>query len=114
MFCMKCSAELPDHTKFCHTCGQTMGAVSAGGGAAAAPARIVQGAKPQKSSDSKMRSYVVGMILLAVLGISWFEQRKTSNPLPSPVQAAQSQPQLHTQTTGDQAFTVTAGGTERL
>ena len=42
MFCAKCGADLPNDSRFCRSCGQTLGVVSVGGGAAAAvaPARI--------------------------------------------------------------------------
>jgi hypothetical protein len=42
VFCTKCGTDLPDDSRFCRSCGQTLGVVSTGGGAAAAvaPARI--------------------------------------------------------------------------
>jgi zinc-ribbon domain len=47
MFCTKCGTDLPDDSRFCRSCGQTLGSVSTGGGAAAAPARIATPAKPK-------------------------------------------------------------------
>jgi hypothetical protein len=108
MFCMKCGTDLPDNSRFCRTCGQTLDPVSTGGGAAAAPARITpRESKPPKSSIAWS---VVGVIVLLVLGVSWYAQNAKTRPLPLPEQSARTQqPQLHTTATGDKAFTVAAG-----
>jgi hypothetical protein len=84
MFCAKCGADLPNDSRFCRSCGQTLGAVSVGGGAAAAvaPARIP--AHEPKSSNAILS--VVGLVLLfALFGASCYEvyvQWKTSSSLP--------------------------------
>ncbi|HYM74966.1 MAG TPA: zinc-ribbon domain-containing protein [Candidatus Dormibacteraeota bacterium] len=111
MFCSKCGTDMPEDSRFCRSCGQTVGAaVSTGGGvaAAAAPARIPTRVSPQPKSKSTL-GIVAGLVLLLVLGAVWYVQNTTSRPMPSAAQAPQ--PQLHTQTTGDKAFTVSAGGT---
>jgi hypothetical protein len=50
---------------------------------------------------------VAGLVLLLVLGAVWYVQNTTTKSLPSTAQAPQ--PQLHTQATGDKAFTINAG-----
>ena len=77
-------------------------------GAAVAPARI-PGAAQQKRSSS-LSVWVVGLVLLGVVGTVWFIQNANSKPLPSRQTAQTHQPQLHAQATGDKAFTVNAGG----
>ena len=66
MFCTKCGTDLPDDSRFCRTCGQTLGVVSTGGGAAAAvaPAPIQPPVAPRASSGAG-RS--IGMRLIPVL-----------------------------------------------
>jgi len=83
MFCAKCDADLPNDSRFCRSCGQTLGVVSVGGGAAAAvaPARIP--AHEPKSSNAVWS--VVGLVLLfALFGASLYAlyvQWKTSSSL---------------------------------
>jgi hypothetical protein len=107
MFCTKCGTDLSDDSRFCRSCGQTLGVVSTGGGAAAAPARI-QTPTPQPKSKSTL-GIVAGLVLLGMLGVVWHVQNISHQPLPTPT-ASVPQPQLHTQTTGEKAFTVNAGG----
>jgi hypothetical protein len=110
MFCSKCGTDLPADSRFCRSCGQTLGVVSTGGGAAAAvaPARI-----PAPAPKRGLPIWtVVGLVLLAVLGTVWYIQNANSKLSPQ-VHAAQtpqpSQPQLHTVTMNDKAFTINAG-----
>lgn len=106
MFCTKCGTDLPDDSRFCRSCGQTLGVVSTGGGAAAAPARIA----PKPKSRFTYWHYV-GLLVLVLLGGTWYVQNMRKSALPLPEQSRQvAQPQLHTQGTGDKAFTVNAGG----
>jgi hypothetical protein len=55
---------------------------------------------------------MVGLVLVGALGAVWLIQEMTSKPVPQ-VPAVQTrqvpQPQLHTVTTGDKAFTLNAG-----
>jgi hypothetical protein len=111
VFCTKCGTDLPNDSRFCRSCGQTLSVVSTGGGGAAAavgPARILE-TKPKRSLTIWT---VVGLALLGVLGTVLYIQNVTSNPLPQ-VRAAQTPqappPQLHTVTTGDKAFTLSVG-----
>jgi hypothetical protein len=110
MFCSQCGTDLPKDSRFCRSCGQTLGVVSTGGGAAAAvaPARIPE-PKPKRSLPIWT---VVGLVLLGVLGTVWFIQNASPKPLQQ-ARAAQTPqpppPQLHTVTTGDKAFTLNAG-----
>jgi zinc-ribbon domain len=109
MFCTKCGTDLPDDSRFCRGCGHTLGAVSTGGGAAAAPARVAP--VPAKPKSRFTYWHYVALLILVFLAGTWYVQNKSSNPLPVPTQSARvPQPQLHTQGTGDKAFTVNAGG----
>jgi hypothetical protein len=97
MFCSQCGTDIPEESRFCRSCGQTLGSVSTGGGAAAAaaPARIPA---PVPEPKSKFTTWTVaGLALLLVLGAVWHVQNTTTKPLPQPAQAPR--PQLHTQTT---------------
>src|SRR5215470_712001 len=105
MFCSKCGTDHSDDSRFCRKCGQTLGVVSTGGGAAAAPARIATPAKP-KSRFTYW--HYLALLFLVFIGGTWYVQNMKSNALPLPEQA--TQPHLHTQITGDKAFTVPAGG----
>jgi hypothetical protein len=71
MFCTKCGTDLPDDSRFCRSCGSTLGVVSTGGGAAAAfaPARIVE--REEEHSGSAMW-WALPIALVAVVGIAWF------------------------------------------
>jgi len=92
MFCAKCGTGLPDGSRFCRSCGQTLGVVSVGGGAAAAvaPARIP--APEPKSSDAIWG--VVGLVLLlALIATSWYVREKTLRSLPSATAEQVTQPE---------------------
>jgi len=108
MFCGNCGAKTLDDSQFCRKCGEDwLCPPSTDAGAAVAPARIP--ATPQKRSLSVWG--VAGLVLLlGVVGAVRFIQNTTSKPLPSPQTTQARQPQLHTQATGDKAFTVNAGG----
>jgi hypothetical protein len=67
MFCSKCGTDLPDDSRFCRSCGQTLGAVSTGGGAAAAPARI----PAQETKSASANWWMLPIIVLTVLGVAW-------------------------------------------
>jgi hypothetical protein len=74
MTCIKCGIDLPYDSRFCFSCGQTLGAVSVGGGAAAAlaPARIQEPKVSEPHADRAIRSGF-GILLLAVLfGAAWY------------------------------------------
>jgi hypothetical protein len=107
MFCSNCGTNLTDDSRFCRSCGKTMGVVSTGGGAAAAPARIP--ASAAKTGNLIWRVVGLALLLVAVVGTAWYMQQNASKPL-SQSHAAQGSPQLHTTTTGDKSFTVNAGG----
>ena len=107
MFCTKCGTDLPNDSRFCRSCGQTLGAVSTGGGAAAAPARIATPAKP-KSRFTYW--HYVALLILVFIGGTWYVQNMKGRGLSLPEQSTRPQPQSHTQGTGDKAFTVNAGG----
>jgi len=108
MYCSKCGTKTTDDSQFCRKCGLglAVSATSTGAGTAVAPARIP--AAQQKRS--LLVWGVVGLVLLGVVGAVWFIQNTNSKPLPSPQTTQTRQPQLHTQATGDKAFTVNAGG----
>ena len=80
MTCTKCGIDLPYDSRFCFSCGQTLGVVSVGGGAAAAPARIQEPqAVSQLHANHAIRSGI-GILLLAVLfGAAWYVQSHHSN-----------------------------------
>jgi hypothetical protein len=111
MFCANCGAKTLDDSQFCRKCGQglAVSATSAGAGAAVAPARIAAAQVAQKKRSLSVWA-VVGLVLLGVVGAVWLIQNTTSKPLPSPQMTQTRQPQLHTEATGDKAFTVNAGG----
>ena len=73
MFCSKCGCDLPDDSRLCRSCGQALGVVSIGGGAAAAvaPARIPA---PEAKSGSTIRNMVGTMLLLAFLPVAPSEE----------------------------------------
>jgi uncharacterized membrane protein YvbJ len=95
MFCAKCGTDLPDGSRFCRSCGQTLGVVSVGGGAAAAvaPARIPA---PEPKSSNATWSVVGLVLLLALFGTSCYvlyAQWKTSSSLPQPPAEQITQPE---------------------
>jgi hypothetical protein len=106
MFCTKCGEDLPDDSRFCRSCGQTLGAVSTGGGAAAAPARIAQTKAKPKGWFTYWHYF--SLLILLFIGGTWYAENKVH------YQPTQPQPQLHTKSTGDKAFTVSAGGTSYI
>jgi hypothetical protein len=69
VFCTKCGTDLPNDSRFCRSCGQTLGVVSTGGGAAAAvaPARIAPARIPlsERKSGLHMGIKVGALALLA-------------------------------------------------
>jgi uncharacterized membrane protein YvbJ len=81
MTCTKCGVDLPNDSRFCRSCGQTLGVVSVGGGAAAAvaPARIPA---PGPKSGNAIWGVLGIVLLLALLVASWYVQKKASNSLP--------------------------------
>ena len=90
MVCTKCGVTLPGDSRFCGNCGQTMGVVSVGGGAAAAvaPARIPA---PEPKSSNAIWS-VIGIVLLLVLAAaSWYVQSRAASSLPQSQQDQESQ-----------------------
>lgn len=71
MFCSKCGTDLPDDSRFCRSCGQTLGVVSTGGGAAAAfaPARTIE--REEEHSRSAIW-WALPVALIVVVGVAWF------------------------------------------
>ncbi len=92
MFCAKCGTDLPDGSRFCRSCGQTLGVVSVGGGAAAAvaPARIPA---PEPRSSNPIWSIIGLVLLLAVIATSWYVREKTLSSLPQPQAEQVTQPE---------------------
>lgn len=114
MFCLHCGTDIPDGSQFCRKCGQSQTVASTPGGAAAAvaPARIPTTPIPSapKAKANSNRSVITLIVLLGVLVAGWFAVKHGSNgPIPPPSYQTQPQPQLHTQTLGEGAFTVPAG-----
>ncbi len=111
MFCSKCGTETPDDSEFCRKCGKALGVVSTGGGAAAAmaPARIAEPEPKRSSRSSRIPLFLLIVLVMGLAGV-WLHNSSTHTaPLPI-AQSQPPQPQLHTQTTGDKAFTVNAIG----
>jgi hypothetical protein len=107
MFCLTCGTDLPNDSRFCRSCGQTQTAVSTGGGAAAAPARIpTPASKPQNKTTIGI---VAGLLVIVALAGVWYVQNSSRQPIPT---ATTPQPRLYTQSMGDKAFTVNAGGAQ--
>jgi hypothetical protein len=107
MFCSKCGTDLPNDSRFCRSCGQTQTAVSTGGGAAAAPARIPASASTPKSKTTI--GIVAGLVVIVALAGVWYVQNSSRQPIPT---ATTPQPRFYTQNMGDKAFTVNAGGAQ--
>ncbi len=96
MTCTKCGIDLPYDSRFCFSCGQVLGVVSVGGGAAAAlaPAPIPAAIQaPGPHANHAIRSGL-GILLLAVLfGAAWYVQAHSSNSLPKVDGAQVTQPE---------------------
>ncbi len=92
MFCAKCGTDLPDDSRLCPSCNQTLGVVSVGGGAAAAvaPARIPA---PKPKSSNAIWSVLGIVLLLALFCASWYVREKFSNSLPQSQAEQVSQPE---------------------
>lgn len=116
MFCSKCGTDIPEDSRFCRSCGQTVGVVSTGGGAAAAPARIPKPAPQPKAKfvlGTVARDFVLGIMAGVVLLAVLFGVSQVRNPNIQRLPTATTQapkPQLHTQSMDEKAFTVNAGG----
>jgi len=103
MLCTKSGSDLPDDSRFRRSCGQTLGVVSVGGGAAAvAPTRIPE-PEPKPSSELKpspepksrnvIWSVAGVVLLLALFAASWYVQWKNSNSLPQSQAEQVTQPE---------------------
>jgi zinc-ribbon domain len=69
MFCTKCGTDVPDDSRFCRSCGQMLGIVSTGAGAAAA----VAPARSAEPGPKKTKHLGIKLVVLALLiGILWF------------------------------------------
>jgi hypothetical protein len=119
MFCRKCGTGMPDDSQFCLKCGQSVatseGRASATGTAAAvAPARIpIRIAAPRPKRN--IAAWILGCVFLSVfllLVVVWVGvQVIRHSQLSAQSSASQERPpQLHKQTTGNVAFTISAGG----
>jgi hypothetical protein len=69
MFCAQCGTNVADDSRFCRSCGKTLGVVSTGGGAAAAvaPARVQE----PETKTASANWWMLPIIVLAVLGVVW-------------------------------------------
>jgi hypothetical protein len=92
VLCTKCGTDLPDDSRSCPSCRQTLGVVSVGGGAAAAvaPARIPA---PETKSSNAIWSVVGIVLLLALICASWYVREKTLSSLPQSQAEQVSQPE---------------------
>ena len=108
MFCRKCGASVPEDSQFCSKCGQSVSVVASSSGTAAAVAPALERSPVPKATQSRSsnRGTVIGVAVVLLLLVIWavqHVQHTTAQPLPSP--------RLQTQSTGNVAFTVNAGGT---
>lgn len=76
MFCHKCGTETPDDSQFCRKCGQSLGAASAGGGAAAIPAPVA--AKPKAVRPGFVVALLVVLAFIGWMIISAQQRASTS------------------------------------
>jgi hypothetical protein len=94
MFCPKCGSEHPDDSQFCRKCGQGLatpatssGVVSAGAGAAVAPARIPETPRspetPQKSKPWVRAPFAIAGVLLLLLLVYGYNANQRANPNPA-------------------------------
>ena len=111
MFCSKCGTDHSDDSRFCRKCGQTLGVVSTGGGAAAAMAPAPAQREERSASRVRRIPLFVGIVLLICLIAAWVQNWRTTEALITNQNSQSSQPRLHTQVTGDKAFTIPAGST---
>jgi hypothetical protein len=79
MFCTQCRTELPDDSRFCRSCGQTIGVVSTGGGApaAVAPARIQA---PEPTPKRGRHTAIKVVVLIFLVGVLWFIASMVAKP----------------------------------
>lgn len=115
VFCGQCGGNVPDESKFCLKCGRAVSvaaSTSVTGGAAAAPAMAKE---PAVAVESKPRPYGIALwFLIPLFGlVIWWagwnsasHNRDTRTTVP---QEQAPQPQPHTQTVTNTAFTVDAG-----
>ena len=111
MFCSKCGTDHSDDSRFCRKCGQALGVVSTGGGAAAvmAPAPAQREQRPA-SRLSRIPLFIGILVLIGLIGV-WVQNWKTREALITNQNSQNSQPRLYTQVTGDKAFTIPANST---
>lgn len=81
MTCTKCGIDLPYDSRFCFSCGQALGVVSVGGGAAAAlaPARIEEPKVPELRAKLAIRGGLAILLLAVLFGAAWYVQSHYSN-----------------------------------
>jgi zinc-ribbon domain len=114
MFCSQCGDDIADDSQFCKKCGKAVGMSVGAGGAAVAPARIPRPIDSPKQ-QSNLTKWILGIVLFFFA--CWGVWDITLNHIVTPssqqgASSSQPQPQLHTETIGDVAFTVRAGGTQ--
>jgi hypothetical protein len=85
--------------------------VSTGGGAAAAMAPAP--ARREKRPASRLRRIPLFVGILVLIGVAgaWIQNWRTREALITNQSSQSSQPRLHSQITGDKAFTIPAGST---
>ncbi|MGD1024598.1 MAG: hypothetical protein ABR880_17565 [Candidatus Sulfotelmatobacter sp.] len=96
MTCTKCGIDLPYDSRFCFSCGQTLGVVSVGGGAAAALAPYPTPAPiqaPEPHVNHAIRSGLGILLLVVLFGAAWYAQAHSSNSLPKVDGAQVTQPE---------------------
>ena len=103
MLCTKSGSDLPDDSRFRRSCGQTLGVVSVGGGAAAVAPTRIPAPEPKPSSELKpspepksrnvIWSVAGVVLLLALFAASWYVQWKNSNSLPQSQAEQVTQPE---------------------
>jgi zinc-ribbon domain len=111
MFCSKCGTDHLDDSRFCRKCGQALGVVSTGGGAAAVMAPAPAQREKRPASRLRRIPLFIGILVLIFVVGAWVENWRTREALITNQNSQNSQPRLHTQITGGKAFTIPAGST---
>jgi hypothetical protein len=114
MFCGSCGANLPDESKFCHSCGNARVTTPAASVVNAAPAPVPTPTPVPTPAQTKGRGvstgFVVLLLIVFLVVLGWWVVSKQSGAS-GPTAAGsvfQAAPQPHTATITDTAFTVAA------